>query len=223
MILADELPMKTIGKARNATARHEAWIRSHERMSITVLVMSLVSAISIAMSIWSITSKPSPVYFATREDGGILPLVPVSIPFLSDGTVTNFAVEAVTHALTLDFANWRDDLTDAAGYFEHPDGWNGFLDAIDGSGMLSYIRDHRLVSTVVANGATVVGSGLDARNRHSWNVQMPLSITYESASEISRESLLADVIVSRLPTWETSDAIGVSQIIIRPGRTETVH
>jgi len=182
--------------------------------------MSGVTALSVGMTLWSILAKPEPVYFAAREDGGILPLVPVSTPFLSDGSVTNFAVEAVTRALTLDFANWRDDLTGAARYFEQPDGWNGFLDAIEQSDMLSYLRDHRLVSTVVANGAAIIESGLDDRKRYSWRVQIPLSMTYESASEISRERLLAEIVVSRLPTWESPEGVGVTQIIIRPGRAD---
>jgi len=209
-----------VNVVRLATRRHEEWIRSHARMSRTVLVMSGVTALSVGMTLWSILAKPEPVYFAAREDGGILPLVPVSTPFLSDGSVTNFAVEAVTRALTLDFANWRDDLTGAARYFEQPDGWNGFLDAIEQSDMLSYLRDHRLVSTVVANGAAIIESGLDDRKRYSWRVQIPLSMTYESASEISRERLLAEIVVSRLPTWESPEGVGVTQIIIRPGRAD---
>ncbi len=204
-----------------ATRRHEEWIRSHARMSRTVLVMSAVTALAVGMTFWSVLARPEPVYFATRVDGGILPLVPVSTPFLSEGQVTNFAVRAVTRALTLDFANWRDDLTGAARYFEQPDGWNGFLDAIEQSDMLSYLRDHRLVSTVVANGAAIVEQGLDDRQRYSWKVQIPLSMTYESASEISRERLLAEVVVSRLPTWESPDAVGITQIIVRPGRADS--
>ncbi len=203
-----------------ATRRHEEWIRSHARMSVTVLVMSAATVLSIGMMLWAVLAKPEPVFFATREDGGILPLIPVSTPFLSDSGVTNFAVEAVTHALTLDFANWRDDLTDAARYFEQPDGWNGFLDAIEESDMLNYLRDHRLVSTVVANGAAIVESGLDDRKRYSWEVQIPLSMTYESASEISRERLLAELVVSRLPTWESPDGVGITQVVIRPGRAD---
>ena len=206
------------GIARRVRMNHEAWIRSHDRMSITVLVLSLITIISLLVSIWSFLHKENPVYFATREDGGILPLVPISHPFLTDGQVTNFAVEAVTHALTIDFANWRDDLSAASSYFVRPEGWNGFLDALETSGMLKYIRKNRLVSTVVANGATIVGSGLDDSKRFSWNVQIPLSITYESASEISHDNLLADIIISRLPTWQAPDAVGVTRILVHPGR-----
>ena len=189
------------------------------RMTWAVVAMAAVTGIAVLAAAWALSVKPEPRYFAARENGGILPLVPVSIPFLSDGEVTNFAVDAVTRALTMDFANWRSDLSGASRYFERPTGWNSFLDALEGSGMLAYIREHRLVSTAVANGAVIVSAGPDAGKRYGWTIQIPLTITYESASELSRDSLVAEVDVSRLPTWEVPDAVGITRIVARPGRT----
>lgn len=187
-------------------------------MTIAVSVMALVTGIALSAAVWAVAKKPEARYFAAREDGGILPLVPVSIPFLTDGEVTNFAVKAVTRSLTMDFANWRDDLTGASHYFERPGGWNSFLDALESSGMLAYIREHRLVSTAVANGAVIVQSGSDDAQRYRWTVQIPLTVTYESASELSRDHLVAEVSIKRLPTWESPDAVGIARIVVRPGR-----
>ncbi len=206
------------GEVEHAQRRYETWMKSHERMSRTLLVMVFVTALLLVSFLVILYHKPEPVYFATRVDGGVLPLVPLSTPFLTDGQVTNFAVEAVTHAMTIDFANWRNDLLSASKYFEQPDGWNNFLDAMETSGMLNYIRDHRLVSTVVASGAVITSSGLSKSKNYTWEVQIPLVITYESASEISRDSLLAELVVSRLPTWEAPDAVGVSRIVVKPGK-----
>ncbi len=194
-------------------------MRSHIRMTYAVIAMAAATAAAVLASVWALSSKPEPRYFAAHENGGILPLVPVSLPFLSEGEVTNFAVEAVTGALTMDFANWRGDLSGASRYFERPDGWNSFLDALEDSGMLSYIREHRLVSTAVANGAVIIQAGTDGRKRYGWTVQIPLTITYESANEVSRDNLMAEVKVSRLPTWEVPEAVGITRIVVRPGRT----
>ena len=210
---------RNYGEVEHVQRRYETWMRSHERMSKTLLVMICVAALLLVSFLALLYHKPEPVYFATRVDGGVLPLVPLSTPFLTDGQVTNFAVEAVTHALTIDFANWRNDLLGASKYFEQPDGWNNFLDAMESSGMLNYIRDHRLVSTVVASGAVITGSSLSKGKKYTWEVQIPLVITYESASEISRDSLLAKLVVTRLPTWEAPDAVGVSRIVVRPGKS----
>ena len=209
---------RNYGEVEHVQRRYETWMKSHERMSKTLLVMVFISALLLISFLVILYHKPEPVYFATRVDGGVLPLVPLSTPFLTDGQVTNFAVEAVTHAMTIDFANWRNDLRNASKYFEQPEGWNNFLDAMEISGMLNYIRDHRLVSTVVASGAVITSSGLAQGNNYTWRVQIPLVITYESASEISRDSLLAELVVSRLPTWEAPDAVGVSRIVVKPGK-----
>ncbi len=206
------------GEAEYAFLRYETWMSSQKRMVLAVIVMSFVTGLSVLTAVWSLSQKPEPLYFAARENGGILPLVPVSLPFLSDGEVTNFAVEAVTRSLTMDFANWRNDLTGAAAYYERPAGWNNFLDALERSGMLSYIREHRLVSTAVANGAVIVNAGLGQTNRYSWIVQIPLTITYESANELSRDNLIAEVQIKRLPTWEAPEAVGITRIVVHPGR-----
>ena len=205
------------GELEYPLLRYQTWMRSHERMSAITLIMALATILSVAVAAYALLQRPEPRYFAARPDGGILPMIPVSSPFLSDGEITNFAVNAVTRALTFDFANWRSSLTDASAYFEKPGGWNAFLDALENSGMLSHIREHRLVSTVVANGAAIVETGLGTDKRYSWTVQIPLNITYESASELSRDQRLAEVVVSRLPTWEAPEAVGITRIIVRPG------
>lgn len=206
------------GEREYAQLRHETWMRSQIKMTYAVIAMAIATTVAVCTSVWALSLKPEPKYFAARENGGILPLVPMSTPFLSDGEVTNFAVQAVTRSLTLDFANWRADLTGAAKYFERPNGWNSFLDALEESGMLAYIRQHRLVSTAVANGAVIVQAGTNERKQYGWTIQIPLTMTYESASEISRDSLMAEVTISRLPTWEVPEAVGITRIVVRPGR-----
>ena len=77
------------------------------------------------------------------------------------------------------------------------------------------MRERRLVSSAVANGAAIVDDGVDSRGRYSWTVQIPLRITFESASERSVEEMMAEVVVSRLPTWESPNAVGITRIGMR--------
>lgn len=206
------------GGAESALLRHETYARGHARMTLAVLVMACVTLCALVMAWLAHSAKPEPRYFAARENGSLIPLVPVDQPYLSDGQITNFAVEAVTRALTIDFANWRSDLSEASEYFERPRGWENFLTAIESSGMLDYIKNRRLVASIVANGAVIVRSGPGEGGRFTWTVQIPITVTYESSSEISRDSLLAEMLVSRLPTSVSSRGVAISRIIVRPGR-----
>lgn len=211
------------GERDLARLRYETWMRSLNLMTKVVIAMTVVTVISVITAIWTLNSKPEPRYFATQENGGILPLIPLSNPYLSDGEVINFAVEAITRSLTMDFANWRSDLSGAKKYFDHPQGWNSFLDAVNNSGMLDYIRENRLVSTAVANGAVIVRTGENDNDQFVWTVHIPLIITYESASELSRDNLLAEVELSRLPTWKIPQAVGISRIVVRPGKASEIQ
>ncbi len=203
------------GAAESPLARYETYQKAFRFSAIANVIMGIATVTSIAMAWGAYSSQPEPRYFATREDGGIIPLVAVSSPFLNNGQVTNFAVEAVTRALTMDFKNWREDLAQASEYFQRPEGWNNFLTAIDESGTLDFVRNKRLISNAVANGATIIDDGVDARGRYSWTVQIPLKVTFESANERSVEDMMAEVIVSRLPTWESSKAVGITRITMR--------
>ena len=165
------------GAVESPLARYETYQKAYRVSAIGNVIMAVATTASIAMAWGAYSSQPEPRYFATREDGGIIPLVAVSSPFLNNGQVTNFAVEAVTRALTMDFKNWREDLAQASEYFQRPEGWNNFLTAIDKSGTLDFVRNKRLISNAVANGATIVDDGVDALGRYSWTVQIPLKVT----------------------------------------------
>lgn len=206
---------KRLGAAESTISRHETYQKAFRFSAIANVILAVATLASVSMAWNAYTSKPEPRYFATREDGGIIPLVAVSQPFLNNGQVTNFAVEAVTRSLTMDFKNWREDLAEASEFFQRPEGWNNFLTAIQDSGTLDFVRERRLISNAVANGAVIIDDGVDARGRYSWTVQIPLKVTFESANERSVEDMIAEVVVSRLPTWESSTAVGITRISMR--------
>lgn len=203
------------GAMESPLVRHETYQRAFKVSALTNIILSVVTLASVSMAWNATTSIPEPRYFATREDGGIIPLVAISSPFLNNGQVTNFAVEAVTNAMTMDFKNWREDLAASSQYFQRPDGWENFLQALEASGTLDFIRNRRLISNAVASQATIVDSGIDSRGRYSWTVQVRMMVTYESSSERSTEEMLAEVVISRIPTWESSRAVGITRISMR--------
>jgi intracellular multiplication protein IcmL len=210
--------MNRLGTSEAKLDRYETYKKGFHLATLALGVMGVVTLISVSMAYWAFTSKPEPRYFATREDGGIIPLIAVNQPFLQDGQVTNFAVEAVTTAMTMNFANWRQDLAASSKYFQRPDGYQNFLAALESAKILDFVQKRNLVSTAIANGAVIVGRGVDLQGRYSWTLQIPLRVTYQSANERTQQELLAEVVVSRVPTWESPSAIGITRITMTTGR-----
>lgn len=206
------------GESEAARARYETWQRGFNRMLIAVLVMVCVSLISVGMAFWAVTSKPEPRYFVAREDGGILPIVALNEPYLTNNQINNFAVEAITRSLTFNFATWRQDLNDASRYFTKPEGYDAFLRTLTESGMRDYVIRNKLITTAVVSGAVVITeTGPNDQGIFHWVVQVPLRVTYESASENSSATLLAEMEIVRVPTQEMSEGVGVRRVTVKPG------
>lgn len=205
---------KRYGTMETVLSRHETYQTGFRRQTYAQMVMAAATALAVASSWWSFTQVPETKYVLSREDGGLIPLVGVDQPYLNDNQVTNFAVEAITKAMTMSFVTWRQDLSEASEYFERPTGWNNFLEALEGSGTLDLIRNRRLISSVVANGAVITKSGLE-NGRYIRVVQIPITISYQSSSQSTTENRLAEVEVARLPTWQTSRAMGITRVLIK--------
>lgn len=203
------------GVSQTALSRHETWQTGFRRMAYATMISSAAAIISIGAAWYTSTQQPEPRYFIAREDGGIIPLVADDVPYLNNGQVTNFAVEAITRSLTFSFANWRQDLAGASEYFQRPDGWNNFLEALESSGMLDFVRNKRLISSVVANAASIKSAGINAEGRYYWIVEVPLVMTYQSATEKSSSNLTAEIEISRLPTWQSSRGVGITRVLVR--------
>ncbi len=214
-------PART-GEAQTARARYQTLAQALRRAHILLFSMCVITAVSILCVIWiAVIDRPSPTYFATDPKGRITPLTPVSEPYLTDAQVISFAAEAITRSMTISFSGWRQDLTQARHYFELPDGWNSFVNALESSNYLQYIRERRLNSSAIVQGAVITNRGSDARGRHSWILQLQMSVTYESAQQTARDNYMVEMRLVRLPNWEVPAGIGVARISVRRGGAPT--
>lgn len=190
---------------------------SYKVMARVALGLALSTTVLAATTAWLAFSRPEPRYFATTSDGQLLPLVPLDRPHQSAAEVSNFAVKAVTTSLTYDFANYRADFNNALQYFTKPTGWNQFVEAVQKSQMLDLVQSRRLNTTAVANNAVIVREGINERGVYEWMVQIPLRVTYQSASEVTGQNFMITVNIERLQTYESPYAMAISRFIAAPG------
>jgi intracellular multiplication protein IcmL len=190
---------------------------SYKVMARVALGLALSTTVLAATTAWLAFSRPEPRYFATTSDGQLLPPVPLDKPHQSAAEVSNFAVKAVTTSLTYDFANYRADFNNALQYFTKPTGWNQFVEAVQKSQMLDLVQSRRLNTTAVANNAVIVREGINDRGVYEWIVQIPLRVTYQSASEVTGQNFMITVNIERLQTYESPYAMAISRFIAAPG------
>lgn len=181
-----------------------------------VLLISLISNFTlIGVITYLFTHPPLPKYFATSINGRITPLFPLNMPNQSDSAVLQWASQAATAAFTYNFVNYRTELQASSGFFT-PDGWAQFLAALKDSNNLDAVKAKKLIVSAVPTMAPVILQKGPLNGVYSWRIQMPILVTYQSASEFSQQTNVVTMLVTRVSTENSPRGIGIAQFVVGP-------
>ena len=179
------------------------------------LALAGALALSAAAHGWQALHPPQPEYFATTADGRLIPLVPISEPYVAQETLLAWVTEAVTQAYTLDYVHYRKQLTAMRPNFSD-EGFKNHLQALEAAGTLEAILQRRLVSQVVPTAPPVVVNQGVLADRYAWKIEMKLGLSYQGASSMSApQDVVAEVLVVRMPTHEVPRGLALHQLITR--------
>ena len=178
------------------------------------LLLALCSvAVVLGLSVlYLLTNKPQPTYFAVDEAGSVTPLQPLSQPLVSPSSLTNWATNAIISVFSYDYFRYKTQLNDAQKYFS-PNGWTEFLSGMKASGRLSSVVDQKLLVSAVPTGSAVVTAQGLVGNRYSWRIQLPILVTYEGPGETRSQSLIVNVQISRISTYNNPQGIAIEKFV----------
>lgn len=162
-------------------------------------------------------NKPKPTYFATTSDGKLIKLISLDQPNLKTNALLQWATEAGTAAYTFNFVNYRKALQDVRQYFTKR-GYQNFLKALTDSNNLEAVKRKKLVVSAVPTGAPVIlKEGRTSNGRYAWQVQFPMLLTYQSASDSIRQNIVVTMLITRIPTLESEKGVGIASFVVREG------
>ncbi|MGC1182510.1 type IVB secretion system apparatus protein IcmL/DotI [Legionella sp.] len=197
------------------TLRNKFYKDSQRKVMLALLIALLVNFVLAAMLIYIFTHPPEPKYFATSINGRITPLFPLNQPNQSDSAVLQWANQAAIAAFTYNFVNYRDELQASSGFFT-AEGWDQFLSALQQSNNLDAVKAKKLVVSAVATRAPIILQKGILNGSYSWRVQMPILVTYQSASEFTQQNNVVTMLISRVSTLNSPRGIGISQFVVGP-------
>ncbi|MBI1326508.1 MAG: type IV secretion protein IcmL [Alphaproteobacteria bacterium] len=160
-------------------------------------------------------SKPENRYFATTEDGRLVPMVPLNEPNLSTPALMSWVAQSATEVMTFGFHDYRRRLQESSRHFTRT-GWASFTKALEDQGVITRIEANRQVVSAAPLAAPVIVSEGMVGPRYQWVVEMPMSITYQAGSKIGTTNILAKMVVVRVPQLESPNGIGIEQWIAVP-------
>jgi len=191
--------------------------RDNYRKVVAALLISFFIVLTLAGALFYIvTHPPAPRYFATSNDGRLVPLIPFDRPNLNNSTVLEWANTAATAAYSYNFVNYRQALQQAADYFTQ-EGRQMFFNAVKSSNNLQAVIAKKLIVSAVATGVPVVLEQGVMLGRYTWKVQIPMLITFQSASQFSQQSVTVTMLIVRVSPLASPRGIGISQFIVSGG------
>jgi intracellular multiplication protein IcmL len=187
--------------------------RTNYRWVIGGLFLAVVMILALlGVIFYQVTHPPTPQYFATTDDGKILPILPLNMPNMSDEDILLWGNNAAIAAYTYNYVNYRRELQAAAEFFT-PDGWRKFVRALQDSNNLDAVRIKRLIVTAQPTGAPVlVAKGVD-NGKFTWRVQVPLLVTYINPPQFAQQSIKVIITITRIPNLNSGLGIGISQFV----------
>lgn len=202
--------------ALTAVVLRNNFYRDGQRKMILVLLVSMIANFVLAsMLVYLVTHPPAPKYFATSINGRITPLFPLNEPNQSDSAVLQWANQAAIAAFTYNFVNYRTELQASSGFFT-ADGWDQFLTALQQSNNLDAVKAKKLIVSAVATRAPIILQKGILNGNYAWRVQMPILVTYQSASEFSQQNNVVTMLITRVSTLNSPRGIGISQFVVGP-------
>jgi intracellular multiplication protein IcmL len=196
-------------------ARHSYSRERYEFLLRGLYTLMGILALALVINIYLALRPVETKYFATDSQGEIRSLTALDRPIQSKVEVINWAANAVADAFTFNFANYREQFEISKLNFTEA-GWRGFQQALASHTILDDIVKNKYVASAVITAAPVViQEGVAEGDRWGWKVEVPLVITYESASAHASSNFLAEVVVVRRPESENPRGLGIAQIIAK--------
>lgn len=206
-------PKNTDYDVLTAISERNQFYRDSYRKVLLSLIFSIFSIILlVAAIIYIAVNPPKPRYFATYANGSLAPMIPLDQPNMSVSALSQWVTTAVIAVNTYDFVNYRDQLQKASEYFT-ADGWQAYLQALQGSRNLDAVLQKKLTVTAVATGAPVIIRQWLDSGVATWQIQLPVLITYQSASNYVAQNNIIILKVRRISTLQNPNGIGIEDYV----------
>ncbi len=174
----------------------------------SVVILGMIGAIYYTIKV----NQPQDRYFATTEDGRLIPMVPLGQPNLSAPALLSWVAQATTEVMTFGFNDYRRRLQESSRNFTKR-GWGSFTQALERSRIIEVVEVNQQIITAVPLGAPVMQSEGLVAGRYQWVVQIPLILTYMSGAKTYSTRSLVTVVIVRVPRLESPNGIGIEQWI----------
>lgn len=198
----------------NAFEGNHLYRDQYRRTIKGIVMMSLVTVALAVILVGLIIASPQPKYYATTTSGQVVPMHSLSEPVVTNSYLLQWASLSVRTAFNIDFVNYDSQLDQAKSDFTSS-GWSKFIDAMNKSGLLDTVKSKKLEMSAVVDGTPVIINTAIIHGRFTWRVQLPILVTFTSASASSKSYWIVTMNVQRISTLDAYKGIQINDFSVR--------
>lgn len=204
-------------KGLNAVVTRNEFYRDGYRLWQRVAGLQAAAIIVLVGVIFMLatSNKIEYVYFATTEDGRLVPMVALSEPNLSKPALSSWVSQAATEVMTFGFHDYRKRLQEASRNFTRT-GWASFTEALAKSRIIEGVEQNQQVVTATPLSAPIITSEGIVNGRYQWVIELPMAIAYQAGTQSRADNFKMTLVVVRVPKLESPNGVGIEQWIAAP-------
>src|SRR3990167_8407253 len=196
-------------ESQNIEFQLNEFYRDNYRRTMKILaVMIVICAILASMLAWMTYDKKQPLYYAAMTTGEVVPMHALSEPVVTSDFIIRWSSLTARLIYNLNFATYQQQLDAVKPRFTS-DGWEKMMNALNSSGLIQQMLGSKLIISSVISGPPVILSRLIIHGRFTWRIQMPMLVTFTSASETTQRRMLVTMNVQRVPTLNVPNGIQI--------------
>lgn len=198
--------------AATALARDSLARDRYEFLLKSIYLLIAALAISVIANVYLGTRPVQFRYFTTDPQGGIREILALNRPVQGVEEVLNWTTQVVTKSYSLSFANYAQQLDDIKPDYTDS-GWLGYQQALTRAGFIDSLMNNQYVTSAVPQKAPVVVAEGLVNGVYGWRLQVPIIVTFQSASSQASQTINVEVTVVRRPETENPKGLGIAQIV----------
>lgn len=136
-------------------------------------------------------------------------------PIVSELSLLQWVIMAATAAYTYRADNYKTQLNHAMQTYFTPEGAQGFMTALEQSGALRQVANNNLIVTSVVTSTPVILAQGPLLGEYAYKIQIPLLVTYQSASEVQTDRYIVSMLVVLVDPSVLPTGYGIKQFVVQ--------
>lgn len=199
-------------------ARQAFYQESYRKLALAVVLLSLLAVALASLNYHYLSHrKRPPEFFAMTCDGNFATLTPLSQPYVTDAQLLAWANKVLTSVYSFDFVHYREQLEKVSHSFNSA-GWRSFGEVFRKARNLETVLSKRLLVSAEPTAAPTITRRGVVSGRYTWQVSMPILVTYQNSDTNIQQALDVIINVTRVSMQQNPDGIAVAQYIASEGK-----